>query len=199
MTLEIGIIVVIGLLIFNLAVLARVAMLATQIRASIAQPDHQPNGKNGSQLDKAMADNIAEMLREFKPADGASISYRINALVAHTLEDSKDAVYVRAAQTEAVQAVRAAQEAVGRLSVSISTILEKLDALAISQARQTQEQAKIVNQIEMSGRDANRANVTGSTVEQLGAGAGTTQAASDSKKPIIIEGTMEETKKETGK
>lgn len=194
MTLEIWNVIIIGLLIFNLAVLARVAMLVTQIRASIAQPSPQPNGKNGEPMNKAMADGIAEMLREFKPADGASISYRINALVAHTLEDSKDAVYVRAAQTEAVQAVRAAQEAVGRLSVSISTILEKLDALSISQARQTQEQAKIVNQIEMSGRDANRANVTGSTVDQLAAGAGPTQAAGEVKKVVVIEGTLEEKK-----
>lgn len=197
MTLELWNVIIIGLLILNFVVLARVAMLVTQVRASVSQPTPQPNGKNGEQLYKTMADNIAEMLREFKPADGASISYRINALVAYNLEDSKNAVYIKAAQQEAVQAVRSAQEAVGRLSVSISTALEKLDALAISQARQTQEQAKIVNSIEMSGRDANKATLTGSTVEQLGAGAGTTQAAGEVKKIVgTIEGVIKEEKKE---
>lgn len=196
MTLELWNAIVIGLLIVVLAVLARVAMLATQIRASISQPTPQLNGKNGEQaVYKTMAENIAEMLREFKPADGASISYRINSLVAYNSEDAKNAVYIKAAQAEAVQAVRSAQEAVGRLNVSISTALEKLDALAIAQARQTQEQAKIVNQFEMSGRDRNTATLTGSTVGQLAAGAGTTQVEGEDKKVVVIEGTMEEKKK----
>lgn len=194
MTLEVGIFVIIGLLILVLAVLARVAMLVTQIRASISQPSPQTNGKNGEQINKAMADNIAEMLREFKPADGASISYRINSLVASTLEDSKNAVYARAAQQEAVAAARTVQDAVGRLAVSLSTTLEKLEALALAQARQTQEQAKIVNRIENSGRDSNAATLTGSTVGQLSAGAGTTQAAGEDKKVVVIEGTLEEKK-----
>lgn len=133
--------VVIGLLGLNLFLVSR---------------NHTANtgGKDVTLDLKNMSDAVGEMLREFKPADGASISYRINSLVTSEIERAKDAVWTRAAQQEAVQAVRGIHESLGRITVGSATELEKLDAITIMLASQGREQAKIVNQISASGRDA---------------------------------------------
>lgn len=187
MTLEFAHTVIIVLLVAILVALGglilvsmRVATLVTQTRELAGKT----NGKNGYAKLETMEDSIEAMRREFLPTDGASFSYRLNALVAASIEDAKNAVYNRAAQTEAVNAVRGAQESISRVLTFLATLQEKLDAIAIIQARQGQEQAKIVNTITAPGRDQvhagqdfNRTDIgAAAQVGQVAAGASSTQS-----------------------
>jgi len=113
------------LLVANLLLTARVALVATQAR------DARRQGVDAALLE-SMSESMEVMRSEFIPANGASISYRINGLTEYANAASVNALYAKSAADEARLAVRDAKDGIVRVELRLSDLQKAIDQRTVN-------------------------------------------------------------------
>lgn len=132
MTLEYMLLLMVGI---NLVLLVFIVVLVVRILSNVTMRE----GATETDPDiKTISEGVASMLAEFLPKGGASISYRINNLLAAASSAADNAI---AAKTTA----EAAREMASRVDNNFGRIQESLNAIAIAQASQARAMNIILN------------------------------------------------------